>query len=123
MTSEKRKEQYRHAWAKKQAKMQESGITRKIVTLKANEKVVIVKENDPDQTNLVENNHKWLEEELEKKTEELDEMVNRFCEENEKIEKIIFLIEQLREKNKGTVILAKQKDLATLVQQLEEILK
>ncbi len=94
--------------------------------LKANGMVlkqVWVKENDPDQTNLVENNHKWLEEELEKKTEELDEMVNRFCEENEKIEKIIFLIEQLREKNKGTVILAKQKDLATLVQQLEEILK
>ena len=94
--------------------------------LKANGMVlkqVWVKENDPDQTNLVENNNKWLEEELEKKTEELDEMVNRFCEENEKIEKIIFLIEQLREKNKGTVILAKQKDLATLVQQLEEILK
>jgi len=67
--------------------------------LKANGMVlkqVWVKENDPDQTNLVEDN---------------------------RILEIKNTIELFREKNKGTVILAKQKDLATLVQQLEEILK
>ncbi len=95
MSSEKRKEQYRNSWAKKQAKMQESGITRKIVTLKPNEKILIVRESDPNQTDL---------------------------ENSEKEKEIMAIINAIRAKNKGTVILARQKELAEALQQIEEIL-
>ncbi len=58
-------------------------------------KQIWVKESDPNQTDL-----------------------NSFAKEKE----IMAIINGIREKNKGTIILAKQKDLAEAIQQIEEIL-
>ncbi len=98
MITEKRREQYSKQWEKKKAKMQESGTVRKIVTLKAGETIKIVKESDPNQVDLCEKMQK------------------------ETLEEIRKIIDGIREKNKGTIILAKQKDLTTALQQIEELL-
>lgn len=106
MSSEARKEQFRRANEKQKLKKAEAGIVRKTITLKAGETIKIVKESDPNEVD------------LDQKTKEIREKMQRIT-----LDEIRKVIDELREKNKGTVALARQKDLAAAIQQIEEILK
>jgi len=106
MSSEVRKEQFRKAWEKQKAKKAEAGITRKMVTLKEGEKVIIVKESDPNQIDLAQ------------KAMEVREKMQRIT-----FDEISKIIDEIRAHNKGTIALAKQKDLVAALQQIEEILE
>jgi hypothetical protein len=98
MLTESRKEQFRRANEKRKAKILEAGIVRKTISLKPGEVVKIIKEDDFNQFDLVG-----------------DTSVS-------KLQSVSSILEQWRNNPKVNLYANMNKNLLTLIQQLEGVL-